>query len=79
VRDDRDYKLDLESVPAMDAAPAQGGRPYISVLFACCAVYVRVYRSADGLRYAARCPRCANPANFLVGKDGTDCRVFRVE
>jgi len=39
-------------------------RPYISVHFTCCNVYLRIYRSADGKHYRGRCPKCATPVTF---------------
>jgi hypothetical protein len=79
--DPRDYKLDLSTQPdRADAnAPANSSRPYISVHFACCGVYQRIYRSADRKRYEGHCPRCARPVRFLVGPGGTDARQFVVE
>jgi hypothetical protein len=76
--DPRDYKLDLSSQPSEPAAEAAGGRPYISVHFACCGVYLRIYRSADGKHYRGRCPKCGVPVNFVVGDGGTDARTFVV-
>jgi hypothetical protein len=83
MRDDRDYKVELTSsaaAPAQDAAQtgAAAGRPYISVHFACCNVYLRVYRSPDGAAYRGRCPKCGRAVTFAVGQGGTDARVFRV-
>lgn len=86
MRDDRDYKLDLSS-SAANADPNAGGnsspspasqRPFISVQFDCCNVYLRIYRSADGTAYRGRCPKCGKPVQFAVGQGGTDSRVFRV-
>ena len=74
--DPRDYKFDGASPPARSAEPTK--RPYISVQFACCNVYLRIYRSADGTRYSGHCPKCARPVNFIVGEGGTDERVFVV-
>jgi hypothetical protein len=76
--DPRDYKLDISSLqkePASDAAPA--ARPYISVLFACCKVYQRVYRLPSGQAYRGRCPKCAREVNFPIGQGGTSARFFR--
>ena len=85
MRDDRDYKLDLSSASTGDAAGQQpdaganaAGRPFISVQFDCCNVYLRIYRSADGAAYRGRCPRCGKAVHFAVGPGGTDSRVFRV-
>jgi hypothetical protein len=83
VRDDRDYKLDLSSAAAGAGPqrPSDGGptasRPFISVQFDCCNVYLRIYRSPDGAAYRGRCPKCGKPVHFAVGQGGTDARVFR--
>lgn len=79
--DPRDYKLELTSgaVPEdVSAATSAAGRPFLSVTFACCGVYARIYRSADGKQYAGHCPRCARPVRFLVGDGGTSHRRFVV-
>jgi hypothetical protein len=84
MRDDRDYKLDLSSAAAGGTSPQPTpntpatSRPFISVQFDCCNVYLRIYRSADGTAYRGRCPRCGKPVHFAVGQGGTDARVFRV-
>jgi hypothetical protein len=80
--DPRDYKLDLSEADA--AAPAGAtasrvnvtARPFLSVHFACCGAYRRVYRAADGASYEGRCPRCGRPVKFLVGEGGTSSRCF---
>ena len=81
--DPRDYKLELGAgAGAAQSAPtAVGGlsaRPYLSVHFACCGVYQRVYRDADGKAYRGRCPRCGLPVTFAVGAGGTSARSFIV-
>lgn len=81
--DPRDYKLDLSSAATQpnngSAQPAEHDpRPYLSVQFACCGVYVRIYKSADGQRYTGHCPKCAKPASFRIGHGGTDARQFIV-
>jgi PHP family Zn ribbon phosphoesterase len=66
-----------ESNPSSKGDSRQG-RPYLSVLFACCQVYVRIYRAADGSGYQGRCPQCGKPVKFAVGADGTTARTFVV-
>jgi hypothetical protein len=80
--DPRDYKVELstdESSRQADGVGAASPRPYIGVRFACCDVYLRIYRSPDGASYRGHCPRCAKPVNFVVGPGGTDARTFVVE
>lgn len=89
MNDPRDYKLDLSTAAhskqrttdsETDRAHGSGAaRPFISVHFACCGVYRRIYRSADGASYAGHCPKCARPVKFKVGPGGTDAREFVVE
>ena len=78
--DPRDYKLDISSLPKSDDAPkpTATAKPYLSVLFECCGVYQRIYRSADGAAYRGACPKCGLPVNFAVGEAGTSARFFRV-
>jgi hypothetical protein len=76
--DPRDYKLDisgLASQPGSSHRPQS--RPFLSVLFDCCNVYQRVYRSGDGKTYQGRCPRCGSTVSFKVGEGGTAARFFR--
>jgi hypothetical protein len=81
MKDDRDYKLDLSPAagvtPSQPSAAKPAKRPFISVHFTCCNVYLRIYRSPDGAAYRGQCPRCARPVNFPVGQGGTDARFFR--
>src|SRR3989442_1167716 len=79
--DPRDYKLDLSSIPAQAPAdePSSQPRPYLMIHFACCGVYRRIYRSADGLRYEGHCPKCARPVKFRVGEGGTEFRAVVVD
>lgn len=57
---------------------SRGSRPFLSVLFACCQVYQRVYRNADGTAYFGQCPRCGKSVRFEIGPEGTDARQFVV-
>lgn len=79
--DPRDYKVEVggpqpQQEPSTAAAK---GRPYLSVRFDCCKVYLRIYRSPDGGSYSGRCPKCGKPVKFLVGGGGTSARFFVVE
>jgi hypothetical protein len=76
--DPRDYKLDISGVTPPEKETAPAGRPYLRVQFACCNVYLRIYRSADGATYQGRCPKCGKPVRFVVGEGGTSCRDFIV-
>src|SRR5688572_28839114 len=75
--DPRDYRLDLTTGGTSPSAPP-ASRPFLSVHFACCGAYQRVYRDADGKTYRGRCPRCAKTARFVVGPGGTSARSFTV-
>jgi hypothetical protein len=81
VSDPRDYNVELSSADGgtSPSTPHRSLRPFLSVHFACCNAYQRVYRSLDGTRYDGRCPRCGKPARFRVGRDGTAERSFVVE
>ena len=77
--DSRDYSLDISGLrPDANQQGAPTNRPYLSVQFACCSVYQRVYRDRDGAHYTARCPRCGKTARFAVGEGGTSSRFFVV-
>lgn len=78
--DPRDYKLDLSSAPpATDEQPQlRTGRPFLSVHFACCGIYTRIYRDDAANAYTGRCPRCGVRVHFPVGPGGTSSRCFVV-
>jgi hypothetical protein len=75
--DPRDYRLELSAGITPAPAPA-ATRPFLSVHFACCGAYQRVYRDPDGKTYRGRCPRCAKLVRFVVGEGGTSARYFTV-
>ena len=85
MRDDRDYKLDLSpqsGVTPPQAEPATDQptpRPYLSVHFTCCNIYLRIYRTPDNKSYKGHCPRCNKQVTFTVAATGTSSRIFRVE
>ncbi len=54
-------------------------RPYISVLFECCHIYVRLYRKPEDMFYEGRCPKCLRTLNVRVGPEGTPARIFTAE
>ena len=76
-----DSEQSLTNQDGLDVTEGRGGgaaRPFLSVLFRCANSYLRVYRSADGKRYLARCPKCGKDVRFQVGEGGTSQRVFEV-
>jgi hypothetical protein len=78
--DPRDYKLDISGLNEKPGGGSSNSdRPYISVLFACCSVYLRIYRNPEGTEYVGRCPRCLRQVRFVVGPGGTNERSFVVE
>jgi hypothetical protein len=90
VTDPRDYTVDLSGAEGESAqrprtavrgnagSPTGAGHPFLSVHFACCGVYQRVYRDRGGKAYRGRCPRCARVVTFAVGEGGTSARSFVV-
>lgn len=62
-------------MPAPSGAPRP--RPYLGILFDCCNVYARIYRTPDESAYSGRCPRCLREVTARVGEAGTDARFFR--
>ena len=78
--DPRDYKVEITGMGKKAGSLGQpaGPRPFLSVHFACCGAYQRIYRDPDGKHYQGRCPRCARPVRFTVGEGGTATRCFVV-
>lgn len=77
--DPRDYKVEISGLEAGGEAKSPKNRPYLSIHFACCGVYSRIYRNREETAYTGFCPKCAKPVKFLVGDGGTDERFFVVE
>jgi hypothetical protein len=67
--------LDLSSD---EPAPARtgGGRSFVGIHFACCAVYAKVYVNRAGTAYQGYCPRCLKKIELKIGPGGTDARFF---
>ena len=79
--DPRDVKLEISSgaTPSQPSGtPSTSSRPFLSVQFACCSVYQRIYRDPDGTHYRGRCPKCGKAVTFAVGDGGTSSRFFVV-
>jgi hypothetical protein len=76
--DPRDYKLEISGL-SKSPAQAQPPRAYLSVMFNCCRVYQRVYKSKNADHYIGRCPKCGRSITFTVGPGGTPQRSFVVE
>jgi hypothetical protein len=75
--DGRD-RVEIAGVQTPAEAKAGERRAYLSVHFACCQVFQRIYRSADGKAYRGRCPRCLRTIEFVVGDGGSESRTFVV-
>ena len=77
------YHLDIEGVedsyPEAAGGPSLVGRPWVGIRFDCCGVYVRAYRTRDGVGYRATCPRCMGSVSLRIGPDGTSSRFFKAE
>jgi len=69
--------------PGGGESGAEGGgkakRPYLGILFKCCQVYGRIYRTRAGDAYAGHCPRCAQAVRIRIDPDGgVDARFFEL-
>ncbi len=73
---DADYRLELSTKPKPAVNALRPPRPWLSVMFACCSVYQRVYQTPDGSYYRGRCPKCSKTVSFKVGTGGTSVRQF---
>jgi hypothetical protein len=50
--------------PQEKASASAPRRPWKGVIFSCCNVYGRVYKSAHSGLYEGNCPRCARKARL---------------
>ncbi len=77
---DRDYIVDIPGLggdggdESEDTGPA--GRPYISVHFACCKTFARIYLNKERTAYVGWCPRCARKVIARIDPNGSTDRVF---
>jgi hypothetical protein len=60
----------------IDRPDESKGRKFVGVLFECCNVYTRIYKSRLGDRYVGHCPKCGRRAKLIIGEGGTDERFF---
>ena len=74
------YQLDIEGLEEKDSLRERlaqpSGRPWVGILFECCAVYSRVYRNMNARAYRGVCPRCGMSVTLRVGPEGTNSRFF---
>ena len=54
-------------------------KPFLMIWFRCCSTYGRLPKSADGLSYSGRCPKCLAKLEVPVGEGGTNRRMFEAE
>ena len=71
------YHLDIRGLKSSDPPQGLVGRPWVGILFDCCGIYARVYRTRGGRVYRGRCPRCLRQVRLRVGPGGTADRFFR--
>ena len=51
-------------------------RPYLSIYFRCCRVYLRVYRRPGMAKYVGWCPKCLGRVEIKIDPLGVDERFF---
>lgn len=52
-------------------------REFLGILFECCNVYGRIYKSKDGTCYRGMCPRCMKSITIKVQEGGSSQRFFK--
>ena len=65
--------------PKSSPTSASAPKPFLMIWFRCCSAYGRLPKSADGLSYAGRCPKCLAKLEVPVGEGGTSRRMFEAE
>ncbi len=60
-----------------DRTTRRAARPFLGILFDCCGVYSRAYRTRDEARYEGRCPRCLRSVAIRIESGGVAARFFR--
>jgi hypothetical protein len=58
---------------------SQEPRKFLGIHFACCNVYVRIYKNKDNTAYEGRCPRCGKKVTVPIGSQGSSSRFFIAE
>ncbi len=53
-------------------------RPWISVLFECCRVYLRIYLNRNRTAFVGWCPKCKAKVEVKADPDGSSDRFFSV-
>jgi hypothetical protein len=51
-------------------------RPWISVFFECCRVYLRIYLNRSGKAFVGWCPKCKARIEVGAGPEGSPERFF---
>lgn len=74
------YYLDIEGLEdAASEGNTPDARPWIGLHFACCDVYIRIYRNREQTKYVGNCPKCSRPVSLRIGPAGTSSRFFIAE
>ena len=55
----------------------QKGKKFLGIMFECCNIYRRIYINKDGNAYEGRCPKCFGEVKVIIGRDGSEKRIFR--
>ena len=55
----------------------QQDKKFLGIMFECCNIYRRIYINKDGNAYEGRCPKCFGEVKVIIGRDGSEKRIFR--